>query len=175
MLHSIDHQGNLVSVSDQRGQYLEHNQPLFFRNGWLRDIPYQFVRKDGAIIDVLLSAIAERDVEGRIKRSLAVVVDITQRKRAEEQLSLYSKDLERQVAERTCEVMSFLAYTPAVVYMKDQAGRYLLVNSCFEAVLGTSLDEVRGRRYEEQALQSGGFRQFEELIGQDGYPLPTCR
>jgi PAS domain S-box-containing protein len=217
MLHSIDYQGRLVSVSDHwcealgydsqevigqpltdflspqsRQQYQERNQPLFFRTGWLRDVPYQFVRQDGVLMDVLLSAIAERDAEGKIVRSLAVVVDITQRKRAEEQLQLaqeqlsrYSKDLERQVAERTREVMSFLAYTPAVIYMKDQQGRYLLVNSRFEAVLGQSLQQVRGRRddevfgprlarqfarHEEEALASRGPRQFEEEIGQGKSP-----
>ncbi|MBI4797684.1 MAG: PAS domain S-box protein [Desulfarculus sp.] len=217
MLHSIDHDGRLVSVSDHwcealgyqpeevigqkltdflaedsRQEAQERNQPLFFRTGWLRDVPYQFVKKDGELMDVLLSAIADYGQEGKIRRSLAVVVDITQRKRAEEQLRLaqeqlsrYSKELERQVAGRTRELMSFLAYTPAVIYLKDHQGRYLLVNSRFEAVWGKGLPEVRGktdqevfgpqlaarfRGNEELALNSGGPRQFEELIGQDPEP-----
>ena len=35
---------------------------------------------------MLLSAIAERDADGSIKRSLAILVDVTERKRLEEQL-----------------------------------------------------------------------------------------
>ncbi len=217
MLHSIDPEGRLVSVSDywceamgyraeevighrlaeylapeSRPDLLDRNQPRFFRTGLLRDISYSFVKKSGEVVDVLLSAIAERDAQGNIVRSLAVLLDITQRKRmekdlrqAQEQLSQYSKDLERQVAERTREVTSFLAYTPAVVYLKDRQGRYLLVNSRFADLLGRSQDQVRGRADAEvfppyvarqfqnndgQVLASGQPRQFEEVIEQSDGP-----
>jgi len=60
-----------------------------------------------------LSAIADRDEQGRIIRTLAVSIDVTERKRAEEalklakeELSRYSKDLERQVQSRTREIHS---------------------------------------------------------------------
>jgi PAS domain S-box-containing protein len=144
------------------------------------------------VVEVLLSAIAERDAQGGIVRSLAVLLDITQRnrmerelRRAQEQLSQYSKDLERQVAERTREVTSFLAYTPAVVYLKDRQGRYLLVNSRFSDLLGQGQDQVRGRGDAEifppdlarqfqdndgQVLASGQPRQFEEVIEQADGP-----
>jgi len=217
MLHSIDPEGRLVSVSDywcealgyqaeevighhlaeflapeSRPELLDRNQPRFFRTGLLRDISYSFIRKNGEVVDVLLSAIAERDPQGGIVRSLAVLLDITQRKRmekdlrqAQEQLSQYSKDLERQVAERTREVTSFLAYTPAVVYLKDRQGRYLLVNSRFADLLGRGQDQVRGRSDAEvfppslarqfqdndgQVLASGRPRQFEEVIEQPDGP-----
>ena len=76
---------------------------------------------------MLLSAIADRDAKGNIVRSLAVSIDITQRnraeaalKRAKEELSTYSKDLERLVRVQTAEITSILTYTPAVVYIKDK-------------------------------------------------------
>lgn len=177
MLHSIDTKGRLVSVSDhwiealgyQReeviGQKLtrfftensrvhaEKNVfPEFIRTGFCKDIPYQFVKKNGRTIDVLLSAIGDRDADGNIVRSLAVSIDVTERKRAEEalkrakeKLGQYSKDLERQVRNRTREISSILKYTPAVVYIKDEQGRYVLVNSRYEELFEVQNDEVRGK------------------------------
>jgi PAS domain S-box-containing protein len=111
LLHSIDRNGNLVEVNDYwlntmgyaRSEvigrkvtdfYTEASrtyaqnivQPAFFRDGVVKDIAYQFVKKDGVVIDVLLTATAERDAAGTVVRSQAVIEDITERKRAEEAL-----------------------------------------------------------------------------------------
>jgi PAS domain S-box-containing protein len=177
MLHSIDLGGRLVSVSDYWAEALGYKRnevigkkltefltresrryaeqtvfPDFFKNGFCKDVSYQFIKKNGGKIDILLSAIAERDSEGRIVRTLAVSMDVTERKRAEdalktakEELSRYSKDLERQVEIRTGEISSILKYTPAVVYIKDVEGRYLLVNSRFEELFKVENDKVRGK------------------------------
>jgi PAS domain S-box-containing protein len=177
MLHSIDPGGRLISISDywvevmgysrdevigrnltdfftpESRQYAETTVfPQFFQNGFCQDIPYQFVKKSGGKIDVLLSAIADRDAAGKIKRSLAVSIDITQRNRAEEalkqakeELSLYSQDLERLVRKQTEEITNILTYTPAVVYIKDKAGRYTLVNTRYEELFDVRNAEIRGK------------------------------
>ena len=140
MLHSIDTNGRLVSVSDYWLEILGYEReavvsrnltdfftessrryaqetvfPEFFKTGFCKDIPYQFVKKNGDIIDVLLSAITDRGGTGKAVRSLAVSIDVTERKRAEEalqqaqqELRRYSQDLERQVRKRTQEVTSIL-------------------------------------------------------------------
>ncbi|MCU0590248.1 MAG: PAS domain-containing protein, partial [Desulfobacterales bacterium] len=140
MLHSIDTNGRLVSVSDywlenlgytrdevigrkltdfftdSSRQYAEQTViPGFFQTGFCKDIPYRFVKKNGDIIDILLSAVSDRATAGRPVRSLAVSIDVTERKRAEEalqqaqqELQRYSQDLERQVRKRTQEVTSIL-------------------------------------------------------------------
>src|SRR5690606_33025972 len=69
--------------------------PAYFETGVCTDIPYQMVRKDGSIIDVLLSAVAHRDTDGGFERSLAVLVDVTARNHAEEALR-YSEAQLRQ-------------------------------------------------------------------------------
>ncbi len=136
MLHSIDQSGRIISVSnhwlasmgyrheevigkkitqfytEESRKYAEESAiPDFFKKGILKDIPYQFIKKDGTIIDILLSAIGIRDEKNNLIRSLAVSVDITQRKKAEEalkrakeELSRYSSELEKEVAKRTKEI-----------------------------------------------------------------------
>jgi len=140
MLHSVDAKGRLISVSDNWLEVMGYERqevigekltrfftensrnlaettvfPAFFKTGTCKDIPYQFVKKTGEIIDVMLSAIGDRDNKGNITRSLAVSIDVTERNRAEEalkiakeELSRHSKDLEWQVEQRTKEISSIL-------------------------------------------------------------------
>ena len=214
MLHSIDPQGRLISVSGHWAEALGYSPeevigrdltdfltpssqrqardfafPEFFKTGSCKEIPYQYIRKNGQRIDVLLSAIADRDEEGCFKRSLAVSIDVTERKQAEEalrlakeELSRYSRDLEKQVEKRTREITSILTNTPDVVYIKDRDGRYVLINPRYEALLGLKSEAVRGktdfdilprkiaekvRRNDQKVLRAKRSFQFEELIPQE--------
>jgi PAS domain S-box-containing protein len=205
MLHSIDTEGRIVSVSDywvemlgygrqevigrpltdfftpQTTQYaLTTVMPQFFSNGIVKDVPYEFIKKNGDIVEVMLSAIADRDSRGKIQRSLAVSIDVTARNRTEEALriakealSRYSKELEGQVAKRTSEISSILKYTPAVVYIKDTQGRYLLVNSRYEELFGVRNEAVRGMSDADllPAEVAEQFRANDERVLSEGYSL----
>lgn len=117
MLYSLDREGKLVSASslllenlgysttemigrenaellteESRRHWSHMAVTEFERNGAIRDFPLQMVKKDGEIIDVLLSAIAERDEKGETVHALCVLTDITRRKQAEakiQQLAYY--------------------------------------------------------------------------------------
>lgn len=204
MLHSIDTKGRLISVSnhwtDVMGYTREEviGRPLsdfftpesrqyaeavvfrqFFESGFCKDIPYQFIRSDGSIIDVLLSAIAERNEAGHIIRSLAVSIDVTERKKAEEALKnakealrRYSEGLERQVRKRTREITNIFRYIPAAVYMKDISGQYMLVNSRFEEVFGITNADIQ-QKTDAQILPptvAAQFRVSETDVVQNGKP-----
>jgi len=136
MLHSINPEGRLVSVSDHWLEILGYEReavvgrplfdfldsesqcrareevfPEFFQSGFCKDVSYRLMRRDGSGLDVLLSAIGDRDESGRIVRSLAVSIDISGRlqaeaelRRAQEQLGRYTRDLEEQVRRRTAEI-----------------------------------------------------------------------
>ncbi len=109
MLHSIDSQGRLVSVSDcwldkmgyQLDEVIGHRSteflttesaqfarevilPEFMRTGECHRVPYRFVKKNGEIMDVLLSAISEKNADGTVLRSMAVIEDVTERVRGEQ-------------------------------------------------------------------------------------------
>ena len=211
MLHSINRNGEIVSVSNYWSEMLGYSLeevigkkltdffteesriyaeqtvfPEFFKKGYCTDIPYQIYNKAGQPIDILLSAIGERDEDGEISRTLAVSIDVTERNKAvealrlaKEELSVYSKDLERQVTIRTREITNILKYTPDVVYVKDREGKYVLVNSRFEELFGVRSEEVRGktdyeivskemadqfRKNDLQVLQEGKSMQVEESV-----------
>lgn len=124
MLHSIDHEGRLISVSnywlntlgyernevlgrsstelltDESRRYAENVVlPAFFMNGICKDVPYRLVKKNGEILDVLLSAVAERNDEGKVVRSLAVMIDVTERKQAEEKIEILNTALAARAVE----------------------------------------------------------------------------
>ncbi|MDI1478071.1 PAS domain S-box protein [Polyangium sp. y55x31] len=108
IMHSIDAQGRISAVNDRwieamgytRDEVLGRRStefltpesaryarevvlPAFFRTGRCDNVLYQFVRKDGSLLDVMLSAIADRDEEGNTVRSQAVLTDVTERLAAE--------------------------------------------------------------------------------------------
>lgn len=111
MMHSIDADGRLLAVSDFWLEKLGYSReevigrpltnfftgkskalaeetvlPHFFEVGSINEIPYQMVKKNGDVIDVLISAKSERDKEGKILRSMAGIVDVTDRKKAEDEV-----------------------------------------------------------------------------------------
>lgn len=111
MMHSIDPSGRLIAVSDYWLETLGYRRdevlgrpltdffteasrafaqktalPLFFQSGLVRDVPYQMVRKNGEVLDVLISAQAERTRDGAICHSMAGIVDVTARKKAEQEV-----------------------------------------------------------------------------------------
>jgi len=177
MLHSVDPDGRLISVSEHWLDVMGHERhevigkmitdffsedsrklarevviPEFFKKGYYKDAQYRFVKKNGEKMDMILSAIADRDSGGKIIRSLAVSIDVTERNRAEEalkiakeELSRYSKDLELQVKKRTREIAGILENIPAVVYTKDLKGCYILVNSRYEELFKVKNEEIRGK------------------------------
>ena len=110
MMYSIDATGCLISVSnywlrvmgydrnevigrrsvdfltpESRKKAVDEVLPAFFEKGECRDVEYQMVKKDGELIEVLLSAIAMYD-DGQFQRSLAVMTDVTDRKAVEYKL-----------------------------------------------------------------------------------------
>jgi PAS domain S-box-containing protein len=177
MLHSVDPEGHLLSVSDYWTEALGYERkeivgkkltsimtnascryaqdvifPEFFKTGYCKNIPYQYLKKNGETIDILLSAITERDAAGQILRTLAVSVDVTEQKKAEkalkqarDELSQYTRDLEQLVRKRTGEITSFMKFTPAVIYIiTDTEGHYSLINNRFEQLFGVRCENIRG-------------------------------
>ncbi|BBA69017.1 MASE3 domain-containing protein [Geobacter sulfurreducens] len=137
MLHSIDRDGKIVNVSDfwletlgyrrdevlgrlsadfmtdeSRAYVIGTVVPEFLRTGRTRDIPLHLLTSSGKVIDVLLSSEAERDEEGEIVRSLSVMTDVTEQRRAARQIerlneSLASRAMDLEVANGDLEAFNY--------------------------------------------------------------------
>ncbi|MEW6159555.1 MAG: response regulator [Verrucomicrobiota bacterium] len=111
--HSLDEQGVFVRVNDTELKWLGYsrdelvghkrflelltpasvalfraNFPEFKARGWVRDLEFELMRKDGSILPVLLNASAVYDSQGRFVMSRSTLYDITDRKRIEQRQQL---------------------------------------------------------------------------------------
>ncbi len=107
--HSLDRDGIFVRINDTELRWLGYSRdevikkmkfsdlitpdslrtfeetfPIFKSQGWIKDLEFEMVRKDGAPLPVLLSASAIRDEVGNFVMSRSTMFDITERKKMEE-------------------------------------------------------------------------------------------
>jgi diguanylate cyclase (GGDEF)-like protein/PAS domain S-box-containing protein len=158
MMHSIDAEGRLIAVSDywleelgytraevigrqsidfftpeSRRRALEEIRPAFWRDGRCRNIPFQVVRADGGIRDVLLSAECEYDREGNIVQAVSLMADVSDR-----------MAIERELAASEERFRSLYDNTPVMMHSVDRAGRIVDVNDYWLQHLGYPREQVIG-------------------------------
>jgi two-component system, cell cycle sensor histidine kinase and response regulator CckA len=160
LLHSIDRNGTVVEVNDYWLKTLGYERdevvgkkltdfhseasqkyaqevihPAFFRDGVVNEVAYQFVKKNGEVLDMVLSATAERDAAGNVVRSLAVSEDVTERKRTEEALSKSEKMLQ-----------TIFDAEPECVKVLDEHANLIMMNRAgLNMLQADSLELGRGR------------------------------
>ncbi len=78
------------------------------------------------------------DESGRLSGYQAVGRDVTERRRAD-----------RVLAESEARLAAFMHHAPIGMYVKDEAGRYLVANPEMQHVFGRPIEEVIGRSVEE--------------------------
>lgn len=134
--HSLDAEGTFIRINDTELAWLGYTReevihkkkfadfvtaeslllfqksfPVFKAQGWVNDLEFEIIRKDGTIFPVSLSATAITDAAGTFVMSRSTLFDIgdrkrveIQRKRAEEALQQANEQLETRVQERTAEL-----------------------------------------------------------------------
>ena len=156
MLHTLDLEGRLTMVSDAwvarlgytRGEVLGHRSvefltpasqeyaerqgfPTLMREGRCSDLALQMTCRSGEVVDVLLSAIVERDPTGAPVRFVAGLQDVTLRRRAEREL-----DAERQ------RLLNIIEGTHAGIWEWHVPSGALRLNERSAAILGYTLAEL---------------------------------
>jgi PAS domain S-box-containing protein len=101
-------------------------------------IEKRYLRRDGTVVWVQSSVTLVRDVEGRPKNVLALVQDVTDRKRAEDALR-DSEGRYRMLVETAREM----------IITVDRDGRFTSFNAAFQALTGWSDAEWIGRPFTE--------------------------
>ena len=79
---------------------------IVMKQGHVNGLEFDIVKKNGAQFPVILSATAVSDAEGQFVSSRATLVDITDRKRADDLLRMSHERLESDVKDRTEELQS---------------------------------------------------------------------
>lgn len=122
----------------------------------------RYIRKDGQSIWAHLTVSLIRDADGEPKYFVSVMEDITDRKREQE--------LHHQSRQR---LQSILDHTTTVIYMKDLAGRYELINRRYEELFHVSHAQIIGKTdYEIFPLeQATKLRENDARVVQGGVPL----
>ena len=180
VLHSIGPDGRILNVSDRWLALMGYERrevvgrpsadfltpasqahardvvlPAFFRNGHCDRVEYQFVRRDGSVIDVLLSAVLERDGNGATARSLAVLEDVTA-----------TRLLERELDRTHAHLDAVVDNMPALVGYWDRGAVTRFANRDFQAAVGLPADRLVGHRLGEilSAIDAVGYAALEPRI-----------
>jgi len=113
--------------------------------------------------------------------------DMRERIRAESELSRLNQELDRRVVERTAELEAemrarrqsqqlleaVVESSPAVIYVKDLAGRYLMVNRRYADIFHVDRDAMVGKTDHDIFTKevADAFRTMDERVAAAGHPI----
>ncbi|MGZ4959814.1 MAG: PAS domain S-box protein [Methylobacter sp.] len=107
-------------------------------------------RKDGSLFPVEINA-SQFEYDGKTY-GLALVRDITERKRIEAEIRALNTDLEHRVLERTEELRQQTRYLrtlidtlPMMAWLKDKESRFLVVNQALATACSHCVDDLVGK------------------------------
>ena len=119
-------------------------QRLMRRDGMVREFEYQVRQRGGGILWLSDSATAVRDDKGEVVRYEGNVRDITDQKRAED-----------AIAEGRRLLQQVIDTVPAVINVKDNRLRYVLMNRYMSGIFGIEPEEAIGRTTAELMSRYG--------------------
>ncbi|MBW4495143.1 MAG: PAS domain S-box protein [Oscillatoria princeps RMCB-10] len=119
-------------------------------------------RKDGSPVDVSLWTAPLFDGSGAVTGTIGLFVDISDRVRAEAALRESQQLLQ-----------AILDFSPTAIYIKDNLGRYILMNRKYATQLGLNPEFVKGKTDGELFSRevAEAFRANDLKVRQSGQPL----
>jgi PAS domain S-box-containing protein len=164
--------------SEDRSRFLN----LIVRDGYVKEFPVRLKRRDGTVIDALLTGVPQKNPDGTLKALIGTARDISERKRAEEALR-ESEEVFREVFNNAHDALFLHEMLPGGL-----PGQYFRVNDIACKRLGYSREELckmspRDIVSSQQCLtipgiaatlKSGGYAIFETIHERkDGSSFPV--
>ncbi|MEH1924462.1 response regulator [Nostoc sp.] len=156
--HSLDSEGRLLKINETELQWLGYtreemigqplanfftpasrlsfaqNYPRFKQQGWIKDLEFDILCKDGTVLPVLISATAVMDVDGNYLYSRTTLFDIRDRKQIAQALEESRKMLQ-----------TVLDTFPQRVFWKDCQSRFIGCNPAFIRHSQLTVNEIIGK------------------------------
>ncbi|MBI1916701.1 MAG: PAS domain S-box protein [Planctomycetes bacterium] len=149
-LVDLVHQGD-VTLESAAGQPPAGETPSLYER------EKRYLRKDGQSIWARVVRVPIRDASGKARHYVGVLVDITERKRMEEELA---------ASEQRYRLLNQTAHEG--IYVTGERGEFLDANPAFCRMLGLPRDEVLTLTLEQVAEDSAAVRQHQARVGQHG-------
>ncbi len=128
----------------------EQYQQLMQRDGTVRDYEYQVRSRDGTVLWLSDSATVVRNDDGEVVRYEGTVRDITDQKRAED-----------AIAEGRRMLQMVIDTVPAVINVKNNALRYVMMNRYMAGIFGVDPQDAIGRTTAELMQRYGAAKTDE--------------
>jgi PAS domain S-box-containing protein len=103
---------------------------------------YRFLRANGSYAETFDRGHVLRDEHGRATRMIGAMLDLTERKRAEERLRELNADLEKQVIERTLARGRTWQVSPDLLGVANRDGYFKIINPAWTRTLGWTEEEI---------------------------------
>jgi len=119
-------------LTEDSKQVFQARFPQFKVTGEIKDIEFDMRRKDGSLLPVSFSATAAHDASGNFVMSRSIVFDITDRRRAEQEL----RDSDEKVRRSLEEIEQIYRYAPVGLFIFDGQYRFIRINERMAEING---------------------------------------
>ena len=136
--------------------YDTHFAPLLRMQGMVKEVAFDLVRADGSRLPALANAVLVKDAEGRPASIRTTLVDITDRRRYEQELL----DARR----RAQQLAAVVEVSGDAIIMAGPDGTVRTWNGGAERMFGWRAEEVVGRRVRDFLVPPDKLEEYERLM-----------